>query len=34
MSAEEKLEMRRLVECSPLPTSEALARLDLPRSTC
>ena len=33
MSAEEKLEILRLVECSPLPTTQALGRPDLPAST-
>jgi len=33
MSAKEKLEILRAVECSPLPTTEALARLDMPAST-
>lgn len=33
MGAEEKLEILRLVACSPLPTTQALARLDLPPST-
>ena len=33
MSAQEKLEILRAVECSPLPRVEALARLDMPAST-
>ena len=33
MSAEQKLAILRAVECSPLPTTEALARLDVPVST-
>jgi transposase InsO family protein len=33
MSAQEKLEILRAVESSPLPTIEALARLDMPTST-
>ncbi len=33
MSAEEKREVLRLIECSPVPTTQALARLDLPAST-
>ena len=33
MSTEQKLAILRAVECSPLPTTEALARLDVPVST-
>ena len=33
MSAEKKLAILRAVECSPLPVTEALARLDVPAST-
>ena len=33
MSVQEKMEILRAVECSPLPTIEALARLDVPAST-
>ena len=33
MSVEEKLAILRAVECSPMPVTEALARLDVPIST-
>jgi transposase InsO family protein len=33
MSMEQKMEILRAVECSPLSTTEALARLDMPAST-
>ena len=33
MSVEEKLAVLRAVECSPLPVTEALARLEMPSST-
>ena len=33
MSVQEKMEILRAVECSPLPTTEALAHLDVPAST-
>ena len=33
MSVEQKMEILRAMECSPLPTTEALARLDMPAST-
>ncbi len=33
MSVQEKMKILRAVECSPLPTTEALARLDMPAST-
>jgi len=33
MSAQEKIELLRAVEASPLGVTEVLARLDLPRST-
>ena len=33
MDTQEKLELLRAVEASPLPTAEALARLDVPAST-